>query len=129
MPVRVVRWFSRADLKAEPASLFAFGDNIVRSGRGGQAKEARGELNAVGIPTKWRPDTSEDAYFEDSDIHTVRPFIDHAFGLLEAHLRNGGTVVWPEAGVGTGLSQLEKRAPRIAEYLQSRTKRLFECGR
>lgn len=34
---------TRAMLRAEPEKLFVFGDNFVRTGFGGQAKEMRGE--------------------------------------------------------------------------------------
>jgi hypothetical protein len=45
----------RRDLRANPESLYLFGDNTKRVGIGGQAREMRGEPNAVGIATKNAP--------------------------------------------------------------------------
>ena len=54
---------TRADLRANPDTLYVFGDNMRRRGMGGQAAEMRGEPNAVGIPTKWRPSRTEWDFF------------------------------------------------------------------
>ncbi len=104
------RYITRDMLKAEPEKLFVFGDNIQRRGCGGQAKEMRGEPNAVGIPTKRFPSMSETAFFTD----IILPYwIESCKRDLIKLLVFDGTVVWPEAGIGTGLAQLEKRAPLI----------------
>ena len=50
------KFIYRSDLKANPSVLYLFGDNLQRVGLGGQAKEMRGEPNAVGIATKKAPD-------------------------------------------------------------------------
>lgn len=112
--------YSRRDLQANPGVLFVFGDNMEERGLGGQAKEARGEPNAVGIPTKWQPTRRESAYFSDGDLARVKPRIDAAFARLEAHLAGGGDVVWPKDGVGTGLADLPSRSPMIHGYIQER---------
>jgi hypothetical protein len=33
------------------------------------------------------------------------------------HARKGGTVVCPKAGIGTGLSELPARAPRLMDHM------------
>lgn len=115
-----VKRFYRDMLRRAPESLFVFGDNYVQRGKGGQARECRGELNAVGIPTKWAPAMSESAFFSDSDLEKVKNRIDEGFDKLEAHLRSGGEVVWPEDGIGTYLARLPEKAPTIFEYIRRR---------
>lgn len=121
MTFRTEKFITRAMLRAAPETLFAFGDNMFRAGNGGQAKEMRGEPNAVGIPTKWNPGTGISAYFDDreNDLARCREEIDDAFGRLFMHLANGGDVVWPEDGIGTGLAQLATRAPSILAYIEN----------
>lgn len=111
-------------VRAEPGTLFVFGDNMHHAGLGGQAKEMRGERNTVGIPTKWRPSTKEGSFFADDDLDRVRAEIDEAFGRLIMHIATGGGVVWPIDGIGTGLAELPKRAPLIWEYIETGRKAL-----
>jgi hypothetical protein len=49
-------------------TIFLFGDNMQRTGLGGQAKEMRNEPNAFGVPTKWKPTMQDDAFFTDDDF-------------------------------------------------------------
>ena len=111
------RWIRRQMLRDEPGKLFVFGDNMAREGYGGQAREMRGEPNAVGIPTKWAATRHESAYFKDGDFEAVAPAIDDAFRKL---LRHDGDIVWPTDGIGTGLAQLPGRAPKIFKYIEKR---------
>lgn len=53
---------TRADVRANPDKIFIFGDNLAGRGFGGQAKEMRGEENAVGVPTKKLPTTSRKVF-------------------------------------------------------------------
>ncbi len=115
--VVVQKTLLREVIRANPNTLYVFGDNMARVGRGGQAAECRGEPNAVGIPTKWRPARDAQAYFSDSDYDRVVPAIDAALQRLVAHLEAGGTVVLPKQGVGTGLSELPTRAPKIYAHI------------
>ena len=117
MPIVIRRWITRADLIANRDSLFAFGDNVAKEGYGGQAREMRGEVNAVGIPTKWMPSNTSGSFFIDRDFDAMMPLIDAAFMKLAAHLRTGGVVIWPAQGVGTGRANLRQVAPLIAAYI------------
>lgn len=119
MPVVKQKWITRDDLKRNPDHLFAFGDNMARRGLGGQAKEMRGEPNAVGVPTKWEPTMYPSGFFSEADLEKVKPSIDEAFERLRAHLARGGTVVLPRDGLGTGLAALDGRAPSIAALIQA----------
>lgn len=109
---------TREMLREYPYKLFVFGDNMVGKGYGGQAKEMRDEPNAIGIPTKHRPDNTPDAFFSDRDFPVVKDVIDKAFIRLVVHIVMGGDVVWPKDGIGTGLAQLPKKAPLIWNYIE-----------
>ena len=108
----------RSDLQARPDTLFLFGDNWCKTGFGGQAKEMRGEPNAVGILTKRAPRRDSSAYLTDADFSWVRPVLDEQFLRVLHHIQGGGVVVVPEDGLGTGLAELPTRAPLIHRYIE-----------
>jgi hypothetical protein len=118
----------RMDLKTNLTTLFVFGDNMMQRGLGSQAKEMRGEPNAIGIPTKWSPGTNIHDYFINPDIQRadVRGRINSQFKKLEKHLKNNGDIVFPKNGIGTGLSQLEQRAPKVLEYIELKIRELYK---
>lgn len=89
---------SRDMLRREPATLWAFGDNLARAGLGGQAAEMRGEPNAVGIPTKHAPRRDPGAYFTDADLDAFRAAAGPAFARLRQHAEASGAIVWPVDG-------------------------------
>jgi hypothetical protein len=64
MPVLRQKWITRDDLRANPNVLYLFGDNERREGLGGQAKEMRGEPNAIGVRTKASPSKHETAFWD-----------------------------------------------------------------
>lgn len=111
----------RADLRAEKDKIFLFGDNLLEWGFGGQAKEMRGEENAVGIPTKKAPSNNSNSFFTDKEFASNKNSIDEAFGKIPADK----TIIIPKAGLGTGLAQLEEKAPRTFAYLNEK---LAEIG-
>ena len=106
-------YITRQMLINEREKLFVFGDNFDQRGLGGQAKEMRGEPNAVGIPTKRHPTMNQDAFLTDADGKEWFKISMPIFIKLEEHIIAGGTVVWPSAGIGTGLARLDTRAPKI----------------
>jgi hypothetical protein len=109
---------TRDMLRSEPETLFVFGDNLAGRGLGGQAREMRGEPNAIGIPTKHAPSRHPSAFFDDSDLTTFKLIAGGRFTRLAEHLRAGGKVVWPADGIGTGLAELERKAPAIWATLE-----------
>lgn len=129
---RVIRreWITRSLVQANPDTLFVFGDNMARRGRGGQAAQMRGEPNAIGVPTKWRPARDEGAYFSDADatLPEVRSAIIGAFQVMREALDAGRDVVIPAAGLGTERADLERRAPRIYRAIQARIEALTKAG-
>lgn len=120
MPIERRDQITRQMLRDEPKTLFVFGDNMQGRGLGGQAKEMRGEPNAVGIPTKYSPSMAVSAFFDDSIacFDAVMPTIINRIEIIAKHLESGGNVVFPTAGIGTGLAELEKRAPQIWMSIQ-----------
>jgi hypothetical protein len=59
---------TRADLRADKEKIFLFGDNLAERGLGGQAREMRGEENAIGIPTKKAPDNNQAGFFTTRNL-------------------------------------------------------------
>lgn len=113
MTLLYIKKYTRAYIRSHPDWLFVFGDNLMRHGLGGQAGEARGEPNAIGIATKRKPSMEPDAFFEDHDYDNWMAAEQSTLRrLMEASMR-GRTIVWPLNGIGTGLARLEKKAPSI----------------
>lgn len=128
MPIIRIERLVRSHIRAHPEILFVFGDNLARKGgfpdktgwsnpRAGQAAACRGEPNAVGIPTKRFPSMDTRSFFANDDLERVRPIIQSEFRRLASHLRAGGTVAIPTAGIGTDRAQLAERAPHIRNYI------------
>jgi hypothetical protein len=112
MPLERRKFITRAMMRAEPDTLFVFGDNIERVGFGGQAREMRGEPNAIGLPTKLSPTK----YMHNMDVYRVKRITHDDINTLKWHLENGGIVVWPEDGIGTGRADLHARAPLVEKF-------------
>ena len=114
MPELVVARYTRAEIKANRDKVYIFGDNLARTGYGGQAAEARDEPNAIGIPTKRSPhEFLSDADYKD---WLVVAFMDCE--RIRIAQQQGKIIVWPRDGIGTGLAALEKHAPRIWAKLE-----------
>lgn len=118
MPLIYQKHITRDDLRANPDRLYVFGDNVQRKGLRGQAAAMRGEPNARGIATKWRPSLDQTAFFTDDLFNEICRILTNDLIPVAKHLHAGGTVVWPEDGIGTGLSQLPIRAPRVWRILE-----------
>lgn len=127
-PVLSQKFIFRSDLRSNPDVLYLFGDNTLRQGFGGQAKEMRGEPNAVGVATKVAPGMREGDFFSDRDIYHFKQVVDKDLARAFNHVRNGGIVVIPEDGLGTGLSELPTRAPKLHAYLSERLAALRNEG-
>ena len=118
------KWITRADLQANRSVLYAFGDNEQRWGLGGQAKEMRGEANAIGVATLHSPGQ----FWADTDLDRQCAVIDADMAPLADALRAGRLVIFPIDGVGTGLSDLANQAPKTFAHLQSRISDLKTLG-
>lgn len=109
----------RIDLRANPDVLYVFGDNVDRVGLGGQAGEMRGEPNAVGVATKWSPFMNESAFFNDVDYDGIAKIIDSDFEPLFKAALNGKTIILPADGLGTGLSEMPTRCPKLYQLVRN----------
>jgi len=118
MPLLYMKRYTRKFIREHPDWLFVFGDNFARKGFGGQAAQARGEPNAIGVPTKRYPTTEEAAYLrnEDFEIWEQKSRLDRQ--QIETALRQGQIVVWPLDGIGSGMAKLDSYAPDIAEAIK-----------
>ena len=124
MPLIFMDLIKREDLWDNPDWLFVFGDNIAKRGFGGLAKVCRGEFNAIGVPTKQYPSNSDGAFLKDADLVRWRVHSAPSRHRIEEALAEGRTVVFPSAGIGTGLAKLEEHAPLIWAELQKWLDRL-----
>jgi len=113
---------TRAMIQAERDKLFVFGDNFLRYGRGGQAKEMRGEPNSVGIVTKRRPSNDFTSFLTDDDEDEWLIKNEEDINRLKNFK---GIVVWPNRGIGTGLAKLEKSSVRIWLRIKMLERELF----
>lgn len=116
--------YTRDVIRSMPNVLFVFGDNMARIGYGGQAAEARGEPNSIGIPTKMSPS----AYMTDENFYEAKQQIVKAFVTLASHLASGRDIVWPADGVGTGLARLYETGPQIFEGIEKCRQALFNMS-
>ena len=88
----------------------------MRVGRGGQAKEMRGEPNAIGIRVKKAPLTG-DVYYNDKEIDENKRKINEDLNEVREQLDYGKIIVIPSDGIGTGLALLKEKAPETLLYL------------
>lgn len=124
MPILRVKCIKREDLKLNREWLFVFGDNLARRGYGGQAKEMRGEINAIGIPTKIAPGMNQEDFFRNHHWFDFLNSAIPAFDIIEEALKQGRGVVIPLDGIGTGLARLKETAPMLFGYIEGRIQKL-----
>jgi len=104
----------RIDLKTNPGAFYVFGDNLERKGMGGQAREMRGEPNAIGIATKRSPSV----FLKDRDFDEWWGATRHQITFMDAQHRSlRNAIVFPADGIGTGLANLSAQAPKIWRHL------------
>jgi triosephosphate isomerase len=116
----------REDLRRNPQVLYVFGDNVRRVGYGGQARAMRGEKNAVGVATKYSP---AQCFGETpAETEAQNRIIDNDMKPLFEHLKEGGVVIWPADGIGTGLADLPNKAPDTFDYLQQKLAALLKTA-
>jgi len=112
----VVDRYTDVDVKANPNTIYIFGDNTKRVGTGGQA-QIRNNPNAMGIATKLAPSMEESAFMTDTDLDNNKAIIDADIAKIKA---TGKSVVLPKDGLGTGLAKLKEKAPETYKYLKQR---------
>jgi len=112
-------------LRAEPDALFVFGDNMQRTGKGGQAI-IRDEPNAIGVPTKHAPNKISASYFgRPENEQEEKAAIDAAFDKILEAVKSGKRVYFPAGGLGTGLAEMDKRAPALLAHINNRIQEIL----
>ena len=122
------------DCKANPSTIYVFGDNLIKKGKAGQAI-IRDESNAFGIPTKRLPSMSKQAFFSDKidEIKAVQVRLDKLSELG----KQGVKIVLPSNKIGSGLAKLWEKSPKIASMIdklygntkEQEIKDMFEINR
>lgn len=114
---------TRDMLRMDPEARFVFGDNLQRRGLGGQAREMRGEPNAIGIATKKAPSLADYAFFTAADDWAIEE-IDKDIDKVAAALAEGRIVYVPKDGIGTGLASLRTRSAGLHRHIINRFREL-----
>lgn len=106
-------------VRSEPDTLFVFGDNTYRTGKGGQAI-IRNEPNTFGVATKHYPNMLRSSFFSDDIIsyNALMKDISILLGCVHSPVSQGySRVALPYYGLGTGLAQLPNKAPKLYQTL------------
>ncbi len=111
----------RNDLQNNPHYLYLFGDNDHRLGLGGQAGQCRGEPNAVGIATKISPSNHDSQFLSDDNYKQRIDVFAKEIAVVLHKFNKGGYkgIVIPSDGLGTGLSEMPTRCPKLYEALNT----------
>lgn len=105
--------------------LFIYGDNDLKLGKGGQAM-IRDEPNVAGIPTKKEPNNKKSSFYTDNEYDSNVEKISTAIKSIKHKLNDYDGIIYPKDGIGTGLAQLDKHAPKTFRYLNRQLKKLFK---
>jgi len=116
--IEYMDFITRKIVQENPDKIFVFGDNDLREGYGGQAKEMRGEKNTIGIVTKKEPFSNEDSYYTDDEFELNKKKINIDIKNIINEIKKGKTIVFPTNGIGTGLAKLKEKAPKTYKFLQ-----------
>lgn len=121
METLVSKWYSIDQCKKNPTSLFIFGDNLTRQGMGGQAM-IREQDNAIGISTKKSPGMTEGDFYTDSEYEENCKLIDEDIQRVKTYAeeKRYKNIVFPFAGLGTGLSAMQTVCCKTFYYLCNR---------
>jgi hypothetical protein len=112
-------YWSTDSTKEYKEYIFIYGDNDIKKGAGGQAI-IRYEPNAMGIPTKKYPSSSEYAFYNDNEYEENCEKITLSINAIKEKLYNTSKylgIMLPKDGIGTGLADLWNKAPKTYIFL------------
>ena len=115
---------SRGDLRQNRNILYVFGDNDTREGLAGQAKQMRGEPNAMGISTKKAPNMGDSAFKNDAEFEENARIITQDIDAIIAAWNSGSYTKVVVPPIGQGLAKLSEKAPKTWAYLNEELRRL-----
>lgn len=117
--ILIIKRYTLCMVKSNPDVYFVFSDNLIQQGYGGQAI-IRDEPNTIGVPTKKYPNNTSCSFFTDDDYEENKKHINKAFKEIKQKLKDGFHIALPQDGLGTGLADLSRKAPKTFEYLQKK---------
>lgn len=120
-----MKYVTREYIQKNPEVLFVFGDNDQRWGDGGMAKEFRDEPNSIGIRTKKYPGIQDKHFYSDDGYEENCAKIQEDVDRIRKAFRQYAIIYIPD-GIGKGLAQLQKRAPKTYQFLQEQISKLRE---
>ena len=117
MPIEIIHRYSREDL-SQPGQALCLRRQFRPHGHGGQARETRGEPNAIGIGTKKAPT------YDGADFLTDGEYAQDVHAILADFERFFGPPTGPDGrlagdGIGTGIAQLPARAPLTLRFINT----------
>ena len=114
------KWFSIEKCEQNPKNLYIFGDNTIRIGMAGQA-QIRKCKNSTGLATKLHPGMDEKNFMSDENYNEHCMIIDKDIQKIIKVFENQNNgyekIVFPIDGLGTGLSMLPQKAPKVFNFL------------
>ena len=115
------RYWNIEDTKIFKEYLFVYGDNDMRVGNGGQAI-IRGVLNSYGLRTKKKPDNNPSSFYTDKELEKNKQKIDEDIDTILKLVKekNYKGIIISKDGLGTGLSNLQIKAPKTLQYINDR---------
>jgi len=113
------QWFSIDECSNNKNKLYVFGDNTIRKGNAGQAVIRNCE-NSVGIATKINPGMKGNDFMSDNEEKhwdIILSDLTHIYVMLMSTNNKYDTIVFPHDGIGTGLSKMPTKCPKIYNML------------
>lgn len=117
-------YWNVSDCNENPKSLFLYGDNDQKKGRGGQAI-IRDCVNTFGIPTKKFPSNKLNAFYSDDEYDENCKKITQAIIDMITKSEKYEEIIFPSDGFGTGLAKLSTKAPNTFVFLQDMINKCF----
>ena len=121
-------WYSVNQCIANPNKLYVFGDNTLRVGMAGQAS-IRKCLNSTGLATKLHPGMEEGDFMSDNFYNEHCSVIEKDLIKILKRFENPDNgynqLIFPYDGLGTGLSQLPEKAPKVYKFLCDKLASMF----
>lgn len=117
---RTDKIITRSKIRENPDVLYLFGDNLLRKGLGGQAKEMRGEENTIGVVTKKYPSNHNSSFFKDEDFEQWLEEFSKDIDKLETAIKSNKYRALVIPKIGQGLADLANKAPNIWEHIKNK---------
>ncbi len=113
---------TRAFIQANRDWTFVYSTNIYYTSSYGQASQAAGEPNTIGLPVRFRFCKSNMAslFSDDQFTDVLRPTLDNVFSAIRLKLPR--VCVFPK--IGEGASRLKEVAPKTFAYIRGELAKL-----